>query len=311
MKHKLLSLALLTLALGSMAHATHSGRVMTDDAPKGWFHAGDHPQNYEMGLDKVTKHGGRASARIRFIADKAEGFGTLMQTFKADVYRGKRLRMSAWMRTESADSAQLWLRLDSAKGMAGFDNMGNRGVTGTTDWKKYELTLDVPAETVAIAFGVLVSGKGQVWVDDFTFEAVGKDTPSTNMLTPEQMKEEHETGQAGAYPTQAVNLDFEEGVLTAAEETVRLAQEKAAANAARAWLAANAIRLDTVEAGHGFADMQPLKKIVGPARIVSLGEATHGTREFFNSSIACWNSSRPKWASTSFPSKPTCRKPTA
>ncbi len=53
------------------------------------------------------------------------------------------------------------------------------------------------------------------------------------------------------------------------------------AEAARSWLQANAIRLDTVEAGHGFADMQPLKKIVGDARIVALGEATHGTREFF------------------------------
>jgi len=46
-------------------------------------------------------------------------------------------------------------------------------------------------------------------------------------------------------------------------------------------IAAQAIRLDTVEAGHGFADMQPLKKVVGNARIVALGEATHGTREFF------------------------------
>ena len=34
-------------------------------------------------------------------------------------------------------------------------------------------------------------------------------------------------------------------------------------------------------AGHGFDDLQPLKKIVGDARIVALGEATHGTREFF------------------------------
>ena len=47
------------------------------------------------------------------------------------------------------------------------------------------------------------------------------------------------------------------------------------------WIRSNAIRLQTPEAGHGFADMQPLKKIVGDARIVSLGEATHGTREFF------------------------------
>lgn len=47
------------------------------------------------------------------------------------------------------------------------------------------------------------------------------------------------------------------------------------------WIAANAVRLKTPEAGYGFADMQPLKKIIGNARIVSLGEATHGTREFF------------------------------
>src|SRR5258708_3116463 len=47
------------------------------------------------------------------------------------------------------------------------------------------------------------------------------------------------------------------------------------------WISAHAVRLQTCEAGHGFADMQPLKKIIGNARIVSLGEATHGTREFF------------------------------
>ncbi len=47
------------------------------------------------------------------------------------------------------------------------------------------------------------------------------------------------------------------------------------------WIADHAVRLKTPEAGHGFADMQPLKNIVGNARIVALGEATHGTREFF------------------------------
>jgi erythromycin esterase-like protein len=47
------------------------------------------------------------------------------------------------------------------------------------------------------------------------------------------------------------------------------------------WIATHAIRLDTPQAGHGLADMQPLKQVVGDALIVSLGEATHGTREFF------------------------------
>src|SRR4030095_12206728 len=39
--------------------------------------------------------------------------------------------------------------------------------------------------------------------------------------------------------------------------------------------------LNTVIAGQGFGDMQPLKHLVREARLVSLGEATHGTREFF------------------------------
>src|SRR5215469_13255674 len=53
------------------------------------------------------------------------------------------------------------------------------------------------------------------------------------------------------------------------------------ASPVRDWIAGHAIRLTTPEAGHGFDDMQPLKQVVGKARIVALGEATHGTREFF------------------------------
>src|SRR5260370_35313014 len=60
------------------------------------------------------------------------------------------------------------------------------------------------------------------------------------------------------------------------EASASLAQETANAEATRSWLKANAIRLNTVEAGNGFADMQPLKKILGDAPIVDQGEATHG-----------------------------------
>src|SRR5688572_21336014 len=56
----------------------------------------------------------------------------------------------------------------------------------------------------------------------------------------------------------------------------------AAARDARVdWLDAHAVSLSTPEAGHGFADLEPLRAIVGDARIVALGEGTHGTREFF------------------------------
>jgi erythromycin esterase len=47
------------------------------------------------------------------------------------------------------------------------------------------------------------------------------------------------------------------------------------------WVMANAVPLKSVEAGSGFGDLQPLKGMVGNARIASLGEPTHGTREVF------------------------------
>jgi erythromycin esterase len=47
-----------------------------------------------------------------------------------------------------------------------------------------------------------------------------------------------------------------------------------------AWLKANAIPLRTVEAGGSFADLEPLLSRLRDVRVVAVGEATHGTREF-------------------------------
>jgi erythromycin esterase-like protein len=47
------------------------------------------------------------------------------------------------------------------------------------------------------------------------------------------------------------------------------------------WLRKHAAPLLTVEAGNGFADLEPLRAMIGDARVVGLGEGTHGTREFF------------------------------
>jgi erythromycin esterase len=46
------------------------------------------------------------------------------------------------------------------------------------------------------------------------------------------------------------------------------------------WISSAAMPLATVEPRHGYGDLEPLRAIIGDARIVSVGEATHGTREF-------------------------------
>ncbi len=47
------------------------------------------------------------------------------------------------------------------------------------------------------------------------------------------------------------------------------------------WIKAHGFAFETVEAGHGFEDLQRLKAVIGDARIVALGECTHGSREIF------------------------------
>ena len=61
----------------------------------------------------------------------------------------------------------------------------------------------------------------------------------------------------------------------------RLADRKQKQRAVIARLAEAAIPIRTVEAGNGFADLQPLKRVLKDVRFVGLGEETHGTREFF------------------------------
>jgi hypothetical protein len=47
------------------------------------------------------------------------------------------------------------------------------------------------------------------------------------------------------------------------------------------WLQQMAIAIKYVEAGNGFADLQPFKTILKDVKVLGLGETTHGTREFF------------------------------
>lgn len=49
----------------------------------------------------------------------------------------------------------------------------------------------------------------------------------------------------------------------------------------KSWISEHAIPLKTVEPGNGFEDLAPFGNMVGDARIVSLGEPTHGNREVF------------------------------
>jgi len=150
--------------------------------PNHWFKAGSDPDKYEMGIDKGAGHDGKNAATIESISKRINGFGTLMQVSMPDKYLGKRVRMSGYIKTKDVKKwAGLWLRVDNANSTKSlsFDNMQDRAVKGSTDWKKYEIVLDVPKYASDIAFGALLVGTGKMWFDDIKFEIVDKTVPTT------------------------------------------------------------------------------------------------------------------------------------
>lgn len=162
---------------------------------------------YDMFTDTIA-HSGKSSACIRSIDKTIHGSGGLAQFISAEPYRGKRIRISGWMKTENANWAGLWTRIDGAMTPHDnvqaealfFDNMKSRRVTGITNWTKYEIVADVPAEAVTITFGAMLHGTGQLWFDDMAVEIVDVSVPVTG-----------ETLQpANPILRQPAKLDFEE-----------------------------------------------------------------------------------------------------
>jgi hypothetical protein len=155
---------------------------INSDAPFGWFLAGTHPQEYTATLDTKIRHSGSRSCCVSCKVKKASGWTTLMQNMGTAPYLGKRLRMSYWVRAEDVGYVSGWMRVDGAsKGdMVSFDNMCNRKLEGTHEWTKQEIVLDVAEETRNIGFGVIFSGEGKMWADDFSFEVVDRSVPTTD-----------------------------------------------------------------------------------------------------------------------------------
>jgi hypothetical protein len=165
--------------------------------PGGWLLAGTKPASYDVGTDAQAAYNGHPSGYLKSKVPDTGGFGTLMQAFRADKYLGKRVRFSAFVKSEGIqDWAGLWMRVDKGTDSVAFDNMQERPIKGTTDWQKYEVVLDVPQDATGIFYGILLGGTGEVWLNSAKFEVVGADVPATG-------------GKGSKLADGPTNLDFE------------------------------------------------------------------------------------------------------
>jgi hypothetical protein len=105
------------LAIAAVAVGLGAAFPTVASAPPGWVIAGTAPTDYDFAVDTTTAASGKGSASITAKRGaRSDGFGTLMQTIAADNYRGARWQLSGFLRTDAANRAQMWMRVDGSGG---------------------------------------------------------------------------------------------------------------------------------------------------------------------------------------------------
>ena len=170
------------------------------DIPAGWVLTGSNPLDYAVGTDMLESASGQSSAYLKSISSKPVGFVNLMQLIKSNNFRGQRVRLSASIKVKFVNGwAAMWMRVEDILGRPlAYDDMSNRPIIGSSEWTKYEIVLDIPNNSDQISFGLILNGRGQVWIDNVKLLVVRNEVPTTDLL-PKKTD-----------PFYPQNMDFEE-----------------------------------------------------------------------------------------------------
>lgn len=145
--------------------------IVKNGIPLSWDSFGS--PDYKLALDSTVVKNGKYAASIEYNGEKPEF--AAWQFSIPNKYAGQKITLSGYLKTENVTDgfAGLWMRIDP--GIA-FDNMSKRKVKGTTDWTKYEITLEMdPENTTQIVFGGVMAGKGKIWIDQLTVAIDGRE----------------------------------------------------------------------------------------------------------------------------------------
>ncbi len=149
--------------------------------PDGWVKKGGDQDAYAMGTDPNVVRDARPVLSVQS-KRPSDSFGTVRTMVDAASHRGKRLRLRGLARTQDVSGhAGFWMRIDGQDNQEiAIDNMADRPICGTTDWRTYDVVLDVPKEAQAIYYGVLLGGEGRLWADDLRLDEVDPSVHVTN-----------------------------------------------------------------------------------------------------------------------------------
>ena len=157
---------------------------------KGWVLSGSRPDAFSVTQDTVELNG--QPQRVLLLQSVVANYGqyaALSQTVKADKYRNFRVQFSAYIKSENVgNNTGFWLQVYQGNRLLVLNNMADKTISGTTEWKKHILALDIPRNANKILIGVYLTGKGKIWLGDLSFGIVDKTKKLKDVYAPQVLK---------------------------------------------------------------------------------------------------------------------------
>jgi hypothetical protein len=134
----------------------------------GWMLSGAGRGDYTIMRDGVVTHDSRSSVALLPIRSPSGRYAMIIRDFDASPLRGRRVRASAWVRTEGITSrGEFWVRAQGAGSPAEGQGLasGGRPLAPTSDFARYEVELVVPPGAMVLQVGIGLAGGGRLWVE--------------------------------------------------------------------------------------------------------------------------------------------------
>lgn len=197
---------------------------------------------YEISLDSVNVKSGTYSLKSDRQPEEDSGYAISRQSIPADLVKGKELEIRVWMRSDNIQNGNAVFRI----AVFGEDSD--------------------PLEFIQFPEGGLTGNAG--W-KQYTAKTTVSEKASQVSL------DAFHNGEGTAwFDNVEIYIDGEKYIPTP-EDPWSATKEQIE------WLKENIIPLNTDNPSSNFSDFENLKPLFQNAEIIGLGEATHGTREFF------------------------------
>ena len=156
-----------------------------DDAfDKGWILVGEGADYYGVTRDPEMRRDGRAPV---VLAPDGQTFGkdaTWTTSVDASPYRGKRVRMTIWTKTNDVANAAFCARSQASDSPHRSVALAERSITlpENAGWEERTIVMDVDPQADQIQFGIdllFQRSDARVWVDEPKIEVVTTEVPPT------------------------------------------------------------------------------------------------------------------------------------